>query len=122
MTKTEQKLHNKGGRLFHRLIGTNSFYFEMQRIFFPVGKYVLSFSFFFSPNATGSVETLDEQTETESVVSFRRERPRHRESLDPHGERRRRIPTGLPAAVLSRFDAALLVYLRFIQFGMRNLT
>uniref|UniRef100_H2LR12 Dishevelled segment polarity protein 2 n=1 Tax=Oryzias latipes TaxID=8090 RepID=H2LR12_ORYLA len=75
------------GRLFHRLIGTNSFYFEMQRIFFPVGKYVLSFSFFFSPNATGSVETLDEQTETESVVSFRRERPRHRESLDPHGSR-----------------------------------
>uniref|UniRef100_A0A8C7X2X3 Dishevelled segment polarity protein 2 n=1 Tax=Oryzias sinensis TaxID=183150 RepID=A0A8C7X2X3_9TELE len=73
--------------LFHRLIGTNSFYFEMQRIFFPVCKYVLSFSVFFSPNATGSVETLDEQTETESVVSFRRERPRHRESLDPHGSR-----------------------------------
>uniref|UniRef100_A0A8C8DI27 Dishevelled segment polarity protein 2 n=1 Tax=Oryzias sinensis TaxID=183150 RepID=A0A8C8DI27_9TELE len=41
----------------------------------------------FGPNATGSVETLDEQTETESVVSFRRERPRHRESLDPHGSR-----------------------------------
>ncbi|XP_034532199.1 segment polarity protein dishevelled homolog DVL-2 [Notolabrus celidotus] len=41
----------------------------------------------FHPNATGSVETLDEQTETESVVSFRRERPRHRESLEPHGPR-----------------------------------
>lgn len=38
-----------------------------------------------SPNAAGSVETLDEQTETESVVSFRRERPRHRESME-HGE------------------------------------
>lgn len=38
-----------------------------------------------SPNAAGSVETLDEQTETESVVSFRRERPRHRESVE-HGE------------------------------------
>uniref|UniRef100_G3Q6P5 Dishevelled segment polarity protein 2 n=1 Tax=Gasterosteus aculeatus TaxID=69293 RepID=G3Q6P5_GASAC len=41
----------------------------------------------FHPNATGSVETLDDQTETESVVSFRRERPRHRESLEPHGPR-----------------------------------
>lgn len=40
-----------------------------------------------SPNATGSVETLDDQTETESVVSFRRERPRHRESVDQHGEK-----------------------------------
>uniref|UniRef100_A0A8C2ZFI7 Dishevelled segment polarity protein 2 n=1 Tax=Cyclopterus lumpus TaxID=8103 RepID=A0A8C2ZFI7_CYCLU len=40
-----------------------------------------------SPNATGSVETLDDQTETESVVSFRRERPRHRESMEPHGPR-----------------------------------
>lgn len=39
-----------------------------------------------SPNATGSVETLDDQTETESVVSFRRERPRHRESMEQHGE------------------------------------
>lgn len=39
-----------------------------------------------SPNATGSVETLDEQTETESVVSFRRERPRHREGMEQHGE------------------------------------
>lgn len=50
---------------------------------------LLSMSFFpplSSPNATGSVETLDEQTETESVVSFRRERPRHRESMEPHGE------------------------------------
>lgn len=43
--------------------------------------------FFYSPNATGSVETLDEQTETESVVSFRRERPRHRESIEQHGEK-----------------------------------
>ncbi|KAM4564183.1 segment polarity protein dishevelled homolog DVL-2 isoform 1-T1 [Fundulus diaphanus] len=41
----------------------------------------------FHPNATGSVETLDEQTETESVVSFRRERPRHRENMDQHGPR-----------------------------------
>ncbi|XP_077598354.1 segment polarity protein dishevelled homolog DVL-2 isoform X2 [Stigmatopora nigra] len=41
----------------------------------------------FHPNATGSVETLDEQTETESVVSFRRERPRHRESAEQHGPR-----------------------------------
>ncbi|KAK3545361.1 hypothetical protein QTP70_005984 [Hemibagrus guttatus] len=40
----------------------------------------------FGPNAAGSVETLDEQTETESVVSFRRERPRHRESME-HGPR-----------------------------------
>lgn len=39
-----------------------------------------------SPNATGSVETLDDQTETESVISFRRERPRHRESMEQHGE------------------------------------
>uniref|UniRef100_A0A8B9H3G1 Dishevelled segment polarity protein 2 n=1 Tax=Astyanax mexicanus TaxID=7994 RepID=A0A8B9H3G1_ASTMX len=38
----------------------------------------------FCPNAAGSVETLDEQTETESVVSFRRERPRHRENMEPH--------------------------------------
>uniref|UniRef100_A0AAR2JNH4 Dishevelled segment polarity protein 2 n=1 Tax=Pygocentrus nattereri TaxID=42514 RepID=A0AAR2JNH4_PYGNA len=41
----------------------------------------------FHPNTAGSVETLDEQTETESVVSFRRERPRHRESMEPHGSR-----------------------------------
>ncbi|KAA8579093.1 hypothetical protein FQN60_007213 [Etheostoma spectabile] len=41
----------------------------------------------FHPNATGSVETLDDQTETESVVSFRRERPRHREGMEPHGSR-----------------------------------
>ncbi|KAG7243433.1 hypothetical protein INR49_011890 [Caranx melampygus] len=41
----------------------------------------------FHPNATGSVETLDDQTETESVVSFRRERPRHRESIEQHGPR-----------------------------------
>uniref|UniRef100_A0A673CSB6 Dishevelled segment polarity protein 2 n=1 Tax=Sphaeramia orbicularis TaxID=375764 RepID=A0A673CSB6_9TELE len=33
------------------------------------------------------VETLDDQTETESVVSFRRERPRHRESMEQHGPR-----------------------------------
>uniref|UniRef100_A0A8C4A2K5 Dishevelled n=1 Tax=Denticeps clupeoides TaxID=299321 RepID=A0A8C4A2K5_9TELE len=39
------------------------------------------------PNAAGSVETLDDQTETESVVSFRRERPRHRDSVDQHGPR-----------------------------------
>uniref|UniRef100_H3CXR9 Dishevelled segment polarity protein 2 n=1 Tax=Tetraodon nigroviridis TaxID=99883 RepID=H3CXR9_TETNG len=40
----------------------------------------------FHPNATGSVETLDEQTETESVVSFRRERPRHRENMEQHAD------------------------------------
>uniref|UniRef100_A0A8D3CUB9 Dishevelled segment polarity protein 2 n=1 Tax=Scophthalmus maximus TaxID=52904 RepID=A0A8D3CUB9_SCOMX len=45
----------------------------------------------FHPNATGSVETLDDQTETESVVSFRRERPRHREGMEQHGERRPRM-------------------------------
>lgn len=33
------------------------------------------------------METLDDQTETESVVSFRRERPRHRESAEQHGEK-----------------------------------
>lgn len=51
--------------------------------------FVLYF-FVYSPNATGSVETLDEQTETESVVSFRRERPRHRESMEQHGEKKNR--------------------------------
>uniref|UniRef100_A0A667ZSD3 Dishevelled segment polarity protein 2 n=1 Tax=Myripristis murdjan TaxID=586833 RepID=A0A667ZSD3_9TELE len=38
-------------------------------------------------SGVGSVETLDDQTETESVVSFRRERPRHRESMEQHGPR-----------------------------------
>ncbi|ROL50607.1 hypothetical protein DPX16_23877 [Anabarilius grahami] len=38
-----------------------------------------------SPNVASSVETLDEATETESVMSFRRERPRRRESLEQHG-------------------------------------
>ncbi|KAJ7996154.1 hypothetical protein DPEC_G00234120 [Dallia pectoralis] len=41
----------------------------------------------FHPNVAGSVENLDERTETESVVSFRRERPRRRESTDQHGPR-----------------------------------
>ncbi|KAJ8254779.1 hypothetical protein GJAV_G00197260 [Gymnothorax javanicus] len=41
----------------------------------------------FHPNAAGSVETLDDRTESESVVSFRRERPRHRDNLDQHGPR-----------------------------------
>ncbi|XP_010868718.1 segment polarity protein dishevelled homolog DVL-2 isoform X2 [Esox lucius] len=41
----------------------------------------------FHPNVVGSVENLDERTETESVVSFRRERPRRRESTDQHGPR-----------------------------------
>ncbi|XP_064207647.1 segment polarity protein dishevelled homolog DVL-2-like [Anguilla rostrata] len=43
----------------------------------------------FHPNASGSVETLDDRTETESVVSVRRERerPRRRESLEQHGPR-----------------------------------
>uniref|UniRef100_G3Q6P6 Dishevelled segment polarity protein 2 n=1 Tax=Gasterosteus aculeatus aculeatus TaxID=481459 RepID=G3Q6P6_GASAC len=59
------------------------FYFSLRRCFLP---FFLPFPFY-SPNATGSVETLDDQTETESVVSFRRERPRHRESLEPHGPR-----------------------------------
>ncbi|XP_051749745.1 segment polarity protein dishevelled homolog DVL-2-like isoform X2 [Ctenopharyngodon idella] len=39
----------------------------------------------FHPNVASSVETLDEATETESVMSFRRERPRRRESLEQHG-------------------------------------
>ncbi|XP_051512748.1 segment polarity protein dishevelled homolog DVL-2-like [Myxocyprinus asiaticus] len=41
----------------------------------------------FHPNVASSVETLDETTETESVVSFRRERPRRRESFEQHGAR-----------------------------------
>ncbi|KAG7484920.1 hypothetical protein MATL_G00054980 [Megalops atlanticus] len=41
----------------------------------------------FHPDAAGSVETLDDRTETESVVSVRRERPRRRESLEQHGPR-----------------------------------
>ncbi|XP_012995814.1 segment polarity protein dishevelled homolog DVL-2 isoform X2 [Esox lucius] len=41
----------------------------------------------FHPNAAGSVENLDDQTETESVVSFRRERPRLREAVEQHGPR-----------------------------------
>lgn len=48
-----------------------------------------SFVFLFlslSPNVASSVETLDEATETESVMSFRRERPRRRESLEQHGQ------------------------------------
>ena len=50
-----------------------------------------------SPNAAGSVgsvDTLDDQTETESVVSFRRERPRHRDGMEQHGE------GGLPTLLL----------------------
>ena len=39
-----------------------------------------------SPNVAGSVEQLDERTDTESVLSFRRERPRRRESTEQHGE------------------------------------
>uniref|UniRef100_A0A4W5Q6B7 Dishevelled segment polarity protein 2 n=1 Tax=Hucho hucho TaxID=62062 RepID=A0A4W5Q6B7_9TELE len=41
----------------------------------------------FHPNVVGSVENLDERTETESVVSFRREKPRRRESMEQHGPR-----------------------------------
>ncbi|XP_024232562.1 segment polarity protein dishevelled homolog DVL-2 isoform X1 [Oncorhynchus tshawytscha] len=41
----------------------------------------------FHPNVAGSVENLDECTETESVVSFRREKPRRRESMEQHGPR-----------------------------------
>ncbi|XP_066578618.1 segment polarity protein dishevelled homolog DVL-2 [Amia ocellicauda] len=41
----------------------------------------------FHPNVAGSLENLDERTETESVVSSRRERPRRRESIEPHGPR-----------------------------------
>ncbi|MGH0176588.1 UNVERIFIED_CONTAM: hypothetical protein FKN15_073053, partial [Acipenser sinensis] len=37
------------------------------------------------PNVAGSQENLDDQTETESVVSSRRERPRRRESHEQHG-------------------------------------
>lgn len=57
-----------------------------------ISEVIKCFNFFvldtYSPNATGSVETLDDQTETESVVSFRRERPRHRESMEQHGEKK----------------------------------
>lgn len=61
-------------------------------------------SFFspYSPNATGSVETLDEQTETESVVSFRRERPRHRESVEQHGEESVRLPSDVKMLMSSK--------------------
>uniref|UniRef100_A0A8C9SR18 Dishevelled segment polarity protein 2 n=1 Tax=Scleropages formosus TaxID=113540 RepID=A0A8C9SR18_SCLFO len=41
----------------------------------------------FHPNAAGSVEDLEDRTETESVVSYRRERPRRRESSEQHGPR-----------------------------------
>ncbi|XP_067113478.1 segment polarity protein dishevelled homolog DVL-2-like [Osmerus mordax] len=41
----------------------------------------------FHPNVAGSVEQLDERTDTESVLSFRRERPRRRESTEQHGPR-----------------------------------
>uniref|UniRef100_A0A8C7CY79 Dishevelled segment polarity protein 2 n=2 Tax=Oncorhynchus TaxID=8016 RepID=A0A8C7CY79_ONCKI len=41
----------------------------------------------FHPNAADSVENLDDQSETESVVSFRRERPRHREAMEQRGPR-----------------------------------
>lgn len=44
------------------------------------------FLFVSSPNTAGSLESLDDQTETESVVSFRKERPRPKESLEKHGE------------------------------------
>nr|XP_005997968.1 PREDICTED: segment polarity protein dishevelled homolog DVL-2 [Latimeria chalumnae] len=40
----------------------------------------------FHPNISGSRENLENETEMESVVSSRRERPRRRESLD-HGHR-----------------------------------
>ncbi|PIO16083.1 hypothetical protein AB205_0185870, partial [Aquarana catesbeiana] len=36
----------------------------------------------FHPNVSDSAENLDQETETESVVSVRRERPRRRESAD----------------------------------------
>lgn len=41
----------------------------------------------FHPNASDSAENLDQETETESVVSVRRERPRRRESGDLAGGR-----------------------------------
>lgn len=44
-----------------------------------------------SPNTAGSLESLDDQTETESVVSFRKERPRPKESLEKHGEMRKHM-------------------------------
>lgn len=49
----------------------------------------------FSPNAADSVENLDDQSETESVVSFRRERPRHREAMDQRGEHSAQDETAL---------------------------
>uniref|UniRef100_A0A8B9H1R2 Dishevelled segment polarity protein 2 n=1 Tax=Astyanax mexicanus TaxID=7994 RepID=A0A8B9H1R2_ASTMX len=51
---------------------------------YPIPYIFIVYIYIFIPNAAGSVETLDEQTETESVVSFRRERPRHRENMEPH--------------------------------------
>uniref|UniRef100_A0A8D2Q5K0 Dishevelled segment polarity protein 2 n=1 Tax=Varanus komodoensis TaxID=61221 RepID=A0A8D2Q5K0_VARKO len=42
----------------------------------------------FHPNVSGSHENLDHETETESVVSLRRERPRRRESLEHGGGHR----------------------------------
>lgn len=60
----------------------------------------------YSPNATGSVETLDDQTETESVVSFRRERPRHRESMEQHGEKKQ-----IAALLRSAFFLLLFFFL-----------
>uniref|UniRef100_A0A8C6XWD3 Dishevelled segment polarity protein 2 n=1 Tax=Naja naja TaxID=35670 RepID=A0A8C6XWD3_NAJNA len=42
----------------------------------------------FHPNLSGSCENLDHETETESVVSLRRERPRRRESTEHGGGHR----------------------------------
>uniref|UniRef100_A0ACB8EXE0 Segment polarity protein dishevelled DVL-2 n=1 Tax=Sphaerodactylus townsendi TaxID=933632 RepID=A0ACB8EXE0_9SAUR len=42
----------------------------------------------FHPNITGSRENLDHETEPESVVSLRRERPRRRESMEQGGSHR----------------------------------
>nr|XP_060635866.1 segment polarity protein dishevelled homolog DVL-2 [Anolis sagrei ordinatus] len=42
----------------------------------------------FHPNVSGSHENLDHETETESVVSLRRERPRRRESMEHGGGHR----------------------------------
>jgi hypothetical protein len=39
-----------------------------------------------SPNVSSSHENLEPETETESVVSLRRERPRRRESSEHGGE------------------------------------
>lgn len=57
-----------------------------------------------SPNVSSSRENLEPETETESVVSLRRERPRRRDSSEHGGEGAR--PAGWPAWQLGRVGSA----------------